>query len=302
MKKIGIITFIVALLFISCETKAASSEEASMKSQVLNLSYPCYYYTDIRGMGVDIQPEYDSKGYVLARQDSPIEKNCNVYLPPAYDSEKEYKLIFILHGVGGDENNDWLSGRPSPVEIMDNLISSGEIEPCIAVFPNGRSADNFQDRSFENQAGFYFFANELINDLIPFIEEQYSVSKNRDDRALCGLSMGGMQTINVGLCQSLKEFAWYGAFSAAPTSYSSDQIAAYLEQQNQAEVYPVKYFYNLCGLSDDIARDSHERAVMDLADKTIYLNQENFVYETMAGSHDYPVWHTGLENFLRICF
>jgi len=253
-------------------------------------------------MGTDIQAEYESKGYVLEAQENPIQKKCNVYLPPGYDETRDYDVIFILHGIGGNENNDWLSGRPSPVDIMDSLILSGEIRPCIAVFPNGRSSSSFMDTSFGNQAGFYFFANELTKDLLPYIQTNYSIRSDREGHALCGLSMGGMQTINVGLSQSLKDFAWFGAFSAAPTSYPSSTVAEYIDRQNLDASYPVSYFYNLCGTSDDIARSSHEQAIEDITDKTEYLHEGNFLYETMPGGHDYNVWHTGLENFLKICF
>ena len=270
--------------------------------EVVKRSYLCYYYTDSTDSGVDIQARYEETGYVLERRDEPITKNCNVYLPYNYSANKKYPVIYILHGLTDNEDT-WLSrGSPSTAVLLDNLIESGTIEPCIAVFPNGSSSSSYLDRSWGNQAGYYFFANELINDLIPFIESEYSVKTDRNSRAICGFSMGGMQTINVGLCQSLKHIAWFGAFAAAPTSYSSDRIAEYLRQENEESSYPINFFYNICGISDTTARASHEAAIQDLTEKSEYLSDDNFAYHNVAGGHDYTVSSIGLYNLLRICF
>jgi enterochelin esterase-like enzyme len=270
--------------------------------QVVQRSYPCYYYTDLTDSGVDIQAGYEDRGYVLERREEAITKKCNVYLPYNYSENKKYPVIYILHGLTDNEDT-WLSrGNPSPAVLLDNLIASGTIEPCIAVFPNGNSSSSYLDRSWGNQAGYYFFANELVNDLIPFIESEYSVKTDRDSRALCGFSMGGMQTINVGLCQSLEQIAWFGAFAAAPTSYRSDQVAEYLRHENEESSYPINYFYNICGASDGTARASHEAAIQGLTEKSEYLSDDNFVYQNVPGGHDYSVSSIGLYNLLRICF
>ncbi len=270
--------------------------------EMVKRSYPCYYYTDLTDSGVDIQARYEDRGYVLERREEAITKTCNVYLPYNYNNNTEYPVIYVLHGLTDNEDT-WLSrGNPHPAVLLDNLIASATIVPCIAVFPNGNSSSKFLDRSFGNQAGYYFFGNELINDLIPFIESEYSVKAARDSRAICGFSMGGMQTINVGLCQSLEHIAWFGAFAAAPTSYNPDQITEYLRLQNEESSYPVNYFYNICGASDGTARSSHEAALQGLAEKSEYLSDENFVYQLVPGSHDYTVSSIGLYNLLRISF
>ena len=302
---------ISAVHICSCLSNAVELEDSipqqykqyiTSSGQVLKRSYPCYYYTDLTDSGVDIQARYEDIGYVLERRDAAITKYCNVYLPFNYSENKKYPVIYILHGLTDNEDT-WLSrGNPSPAVLLDNLIASGTIEPCIAVFPNGSSSSSYLDRSWGNQAGYYFFGNELLNDLIPFIESEYSVKTDRISRALCGFSMGGMQTINVGLCQSLKQIAWFGAFAAAPTSYRSDQIAEYLRQENEEPSYPVNFFYNICGASDTTARASHEAAIQGLTEKSEYLSDENFAYHNVPGGHDYTVSSIGLYNLLRICF
>jgi enterochelin esterase-like enzyme len=312
MKNLRFLLFAIAAAhFFSCLSNAVElavsipqqyRQSIDSSGQVVKRSYSCYYYTDLTNSGVEIQARFEDTGYVLERRDEAITKECNVYLPYGYSVNKKYPVIYILHGLTDNEDT-WLSrGNPSPAVLLDNLIASGTIEPCIAVFPNGNSCSSYLDRSWGNQAGYYFFANELQNDIIPFIESEYSVKTDRDSRAICGFSMGGMQTINVGLCQSLEQIAWFGAFAAAPTSYSPDKIAEYLRRQNQESSYPVNFFYNICGASDGTAGASHEAAIQGLTEKSEYLSDENFVYHNASGGHDYTVSSIGLYNLLRICF
>lgn len=263
---------------------------------MVEVTYPNYYYTDLTA-----GQSGDPSRFVLERRAQPIMKPANVYLPYQYSESVEYPVIYVLHGIT-DNQDTWLErGSPHPAVLFDNLIAAGEIRPIIAVFPNGNSSVSYLDRDFGNQAGYYFFANELVNDLIPFIESKYSVAKDRSCRAVSGFSMGGMQTINAGLCQSLEHFGWFGALSAAPTSYSSTRVAEYVAREDPA-AYPIHFFYNTVGASDGTARASHEAAVLDLTSKSPHFTAENFAYHTVPGDHNYPVASIGLYNFLRISF
>ena len=137
--------------------------------------------------------------------------------------------------VGGTEREWGLHKEESIVKkIMDNLSRYGDIDPFIVVTPNGKA------KALSNTEGndqFYRFGYELRNDLIPYIESHYStyadydengydMTASRTHRAMAGLSMGGMQTINIGMCECLDLFSWFGAFSAAPTSYNSAKVAS----------------------------------------------------------------------------
>jgi enterochelin esterase-like enzyme len=243
----------------------------------------------------------DPSRFVLQRRSQAIMKPANVYVPYNYSAANTYPVIFVLHGITDNENT-WIErGSPTPAVLLDNLIALGDIRPVIAVFPNGNSSATYTNRDFSNQAGYYFFANELVNDLIPFIEAQYSVAKHRDCRALTGFSMGGMQTINAGLCQSLEHIAWFGALAAAPSTYSSTQIAQYVEPENPT-TNPIRYFYNVVGMSDSTAGSSHAAAVQDLTSRSQYFTNQNFVFHRIAGGHDYVMASVGLYNLLRISF
>jgi len=140
-----------------------------------------------------------------------------VYTPPSYSRSRKLPVLYLLHGIGGDEK-EWLNGG-KPQVILDNLYADGKIEPMIVVMPNGRAMKD--DRVGDNMMApdrveaFATFEKDLLNDLIPFIEKRYPVIKDRDHRSIAGLSMGGGQSLNFGLGNPYR-FAWVGGFSSAP--------------------------------------------------------------------------------------
>lgn len=238
-----------------------------------------------------------------------IEKEANVYLPAGYDESKQYNVLYLMHGIGGDENEWGMTGSTSKVKvIMDNLAYYGDIEGFIVVTPNGRSAANHAfDSDYQS---FYCFGQELRNDLIPYIESHYStyaeyneegydLTATRDHRAMAGLSMGGMQTINIGIGECVDLFSYFGAFSAAPTSNPAAKTAELLKDNT----YPIRYFYNLCGLQDNIAYASSSAAAKNLpAVCDQFVEGENFMWQEQAGDHDFNIWYVGFYNFAQLAF
>ena len=146
-------------------------------------------------------------------------RKARVYLPAGYSPERKFPVLYLLHGVAGDET-EWLRAA-SPNRILDNLIADGKAVPMIVVLPNGRARadDRATDNPFtpENTAAFAAFERDLLEYLIPAIQAKYSTFTDREHRALAGLSMGGGQTLNFGLAH-LDLFAWLGAFSSAPNT------------------------------------------------------------------------------------
>lgn len=124
-----------------------------------------------------------------------------VYTPPGYSKRKKYPVLYLLHGIGGDEK-EWLRGA-NPQVILDNLYAEGKLEPMIVIMPNGRAMKD--DRAIGNVfapdkvEAFATFEKDLLNDLIPFVEKKYPVLTDREHRAIAGLSMGGGQSLNFGL-------------------------------------------------------------------------------------------------------
>lgn len=241
-----------------------------------------------------------------------VTKSAYVYLPPNYDESKQYNMLYLMHGIGGNEKEWGMTGSLSTVKkVMDNLIANGDIEPFIVVTPNGRSSADFANTNADYNS-FYVFGKELRNDLIPYIDANYAtyaeysadgydLTVARDHRAMAGLSMGGMQTINIGVGECLDIMSWFGAFSAAPTSNSAattaEKLAAYPQE------YGIHYFYNICGTGDDIAYASARKAVNGLTDKTDRLTDgENFMWQEVKGVHDFQVWYLGFYNFAQLVF
>ena len=221
------------------------------------------------------------------------EKTAYVYLPRDYDPQSTYDLLILCHGIGGNEAEWGLTGKDSRVKrIMDNLIDSGEIRPFIVVTPNGRAGKT------NDHSSFYSFDRELREDLLPALAEAYAVDVGDRNRcAMAGLSMGGMQTINLGIGRCLDLFSAFGAFSACPTTNGAGITAAVL---NARKDLPVRVFYNICGTEDGVALASATASFQGLQDMTDQLNDRNFFVQLVPGGHDFTVWYLGFYNFARL--
>src|SRR5450631_3797758 len=172
-----------------------------------------------------------------------------LYTPPGYNRKKKYPVLYLLHGIGGDEK-EWLNGG-TPQNILDNLYAEGKIEPMIVVMPNGRAMKD--DRAVGNifdSAKVQAFANfekDLLNDLIPFIQKHYQVYTDQKHRAIAGLSMGGGQSLNFGL-GNLDIFAWIGGFSSAPNTKSPEELVP----DPEAAKRKLKLLWISCGDNDGL--------------------------------------------------
>ena len=216
-----------------------------------------------------------------------------IYTPPSYSGRIKYPVLYLLHGIGGDEK-EWLNGG-QPQVILDNLYADGKIEPMIVVMPNGRAMKD--DRVGENMMApdkvqaFATFERDLLNDLIPFIEKKYPAIKDREHRAIAGLSMGGGQALNFGL-GNLDSFAWVGGFSSAPNTKPPEQLVPDPEKAKQA----LKVLWISCGDNDGLiafSRRTHEY---------LSANDVPHIYYIEPGVHDFKVWKNGLYMFSQLLF
>jgi len=216
-----------------------------------------------------------------------------IYTPPGYSKKKKYPVLYLLHGIGGDEK-EWLNGG-KPQVILDNLYADGKIEPMIVVLPNGRAMKD--DRATGNimapdkVAAFATFEKDLLNDLIPFIEKNYPVLTDREHRAIAGLSMGGGQSLNFGL-GNLDRFAWIGGFSSAPNTKTPQELVPDVNAAKEK----IKLLWMSCGASDGLI--SFSKRLHD------YLNKNNVphIYFIEPGVHDFKVWKNGLFMFSQLIF
>jgi enterochelin esterase-like enzyme len=216
-----------------------------------------------------------------------------VYTPPDFSKKKKYPVLYLLHGIGGDEK-EWLNGG-KPQVILDNLYADGKIEPMIVVMPNGRAMK--YDSAGGNMmapdkvAAFATFEQDLLNDLIPFVEKKYPVLNDRDHRAIAGLSMGGGQSLNFGL-GNLDKFAWIGGFSSAPNTKTPEVLVPDPDAAKQK----IKLLYMSCGASDGLITFSKR-----LHDYLVKNNVPH-IYFIEPGVHDFKVWKNGLYMFSQLIF
>lgn len=216
-----------------------------------------------------------------------------VYIPPGFSNNEKYPVLYLLHGIGGDEK-EWLKGA-QPQVIMDNLYADQKASPMIIVMPNGRAMKD--DRAVGNVmaqdkvAAFAAFEQDLLQDLIPYIENTYPVLKDRENRAIAGLSMGGGQALNFGL-GNLDKFAWVGGFSSAPNTKAPEELVP--DTKKAAEM--LKLLWISCGDQDGLLRFS-ERTHEYLA-----AHEIPHVYYLESGVHDFKVWKNGLYMFSGLLF
>ncbi len=221
-----------------------------------------------------------------------IKRKASVYTPPGYSKDKKYPVFYLLHGIGGDEN-EWPRGGV-PNVILDNLYADKKLEPMIVVMPNGRASKTLTARSpFGQQSpAFAAFEKDLLKDLIPFVEKTYPVKADRESRALAGLSMGGGQSLNFGL-GNLDTFAWVGGFSSAPnTTRPADLIKDHLDAAKK-----LKLLYVACGDKDGLFRISENVHKM--------LDEKKVPHEYRVipgGGHDFKVWKSDLYHFAQLLF
>lgn len=220
-----------------------------------------------------------------------VERKANIILPPNYDENTTYPVVYLLHGIGGDET-EWFQSKP--IEILGNLMNDGEAVPFIAVVPNVRAREKDHDISDmytqSNFDAFNNFINDLENDLMPYIAENYNVYNDREHNAICGLSMGGMESLNIGF-RLLDKFAYIGAFSPAPTLDTS-----ILKVDDEANT--PNFVMIVTGDADDTVGDNPYDYHKVLEANGV----EHLFYLVPGGHHDFVVWDEGLYTFAKNIF
>lgn len=247
--------------------------------------------------GFDVRKELVSYGKVDSityfSKTVGVDRKALIYTPPGYSGAKKYPVLYLLHGIGGDEK-EWFS-QGAPNIILDNLYAAGKLEDMIVVLPNGRAMQD--DRATGNimaadkVEAFATFEKDLLNDLIPFVEEHYPVEKDAEHRAIFGLSMGGGQALNFGL-GNLDHFAWVGGFSSAPNTRTPEQL---LPRPQEAK-HKLKLLWISCGDQDRLIDNStrtHD-----------YLREHDVphVFYVEPGGHDFNVWKNDLYMVSQLLF
>ena len=290
MKKV----YFAALLSITMMTANAQEPNIPMfgNQQKIDVKYDEYKAAP---QGFDQEREGIAKGTVqlIEYQSASVgTRKANVYLPPKYDAKKKYSVLYLLHGIGGDEN-EWYKDGGVPNIIMDNLYADGKVADMIVVMPNGRAQkDDSRRGGFGSFAAFGEFDKDLIGSLIPYIEKNYSVYTDKDHRAIAGLSMGGGQSLNFGLGH-MDVFAYVGGFSSAPNTMRAAQLIPDVEKVKKEN----KLLWMVCGGADGLINNSAQlKAFCD----------ENGIPCTFINypdqGHNFVVWKYGLYSFAQLIF
>jgi enterochelin esterase-like enzyme len=228
--------------------------------------------------------EYDSKTVGTTRK-------MNVYTPPGYSNDRKYPVLYLLHGIGGDET-EW-QRFAAPDRLFDNLIEDGKAVPMIVVMPNGRAQKNDRPgaNAFESVPAFAAFERDLLDDVIPAIESRFSVQADREHRALAGLSMGGGQSLNFGLAH-LDTFAWIGGFSSAPNTKAPEELISDVGKTREQ----LKLLWLSCGNKDGLIRISQR------TQRYLRENDIPHIWNVDGHGHDATHWRNNLYHFAQLLF
>jgi enterochelin esterase family protein len=227
-----------------------------------------------------------------------------VYTPPTYDSSRApFPVLYLYHGAF-DTRYSWVTEGRLP-QILDNLLAQGKTVPMVVVVPDAHAlpveATQMTSPDFwANLSGFWErnqtkADEELFHDIIPFIQTHYNISNAPRERAIAGLSMGGLQAMASGIGH-LGYFSWIGAFSPVPSSVLGDKF-------NNALKEPIKINENL-HLFEIVTGDNDSMtgpATKQLESQLRALNIQH-VYTVMPGTHSMFVWRPALAKFLQEIF
>ncbi len=221
-------------------------------------------------------------------------RRVHVYAPPGYQQEtsKRYPVLYLLHGSGDNDSHWTLLGRANV--IADNLLADGRSVPMLIVMPDGHVADRSREREEGSRnRGRGLFEKDLLGSVLPLVEANYRVLADAQHRGIVGLSMGGGQSISVGLGH-LDQFAWVGAFSAAVSS--NDPALAALRSDPVAANQKLKLLWIAIGKDDFLLSRNRDfvKALDEL--KIRHTSQET------AGTHAWGVWRGYLAEFLPLLF
>lgn len=233
---------------------------------------------DIPHGKVDLSVSYPTTDYGMQK--------VTVYTPPGYSAAQKYPVLYLHHGIGGNEVA-WVgqnSNEGNADNVMDHLYSKNLAKPMIVVMPDGNTRGA--------QDGFAAHGDVLLEDLIPWVEKTYSALTDPDSRAIAGLSMGGGQTFNFGFPNTDK-FHYIGPFSAAPNTRPPAQNITDVMAVKQN----VKVIFISCGSTDGLIGNSEN--YHEFLDE----NDVPHIWQIEPGEgHTKTVWNRSLYNFAQRIF
>jgi enterochelin esterase-like enzyme len=227
------------------------------------------------------------------------DRDYYVYTPPGYEArgKQTYPVLYLLHGFSDDASAWTAVGRANV--ILDNLIAQGKAKPMIVVMPLGYGAPEvllpnsgvWRERAI-TERNFDKFREALLTEVIPRVEAEYPLIKDRDSRAIAGLSMGGSESLLTGL-NTLDKFGWIGAFSFGGIAEEFDKEFPGLDSKATEQLH---LLWIACG-TDDRLIEMNRKLRAWLASKNI----KHVDIET-PGAHTWMVWRRNLTEFSSLLF
>ena len=232
-----------------------------------------------------------------------LTRGANVLLPADYSEDKQYAVLYFLHGIFGDENSLIGDNNNKIKELVANLAAQGRTKDMIVVFPNMYAkTDPNQQPGFSAEAVLPYdnFINDLVNDLIPVIEGKYSVLTDRENRAILGFSMGGRETLFIGLSRP-DLFGYIGAIAPAPGLVpGKDHFMEHVGQMQEVDmtfkegdILP-ELLMVCCGTRDGVVGKFPESYHNIFTTNGV----EHLWYEVPGADHDNNAIKSGIYNFL----
>jgi len=228
------------------------------------------------------------------------DRDYYVYMPPGYgqNARQQYPVLYLFHGFSDDASGWTAVGRANV--ILDNLIAQGKAKPMIIVMTLGYGAPEILSRAPGQSLGnaelrdknYNRFRDALFTEVMPAVEKNYRTQRDRNSRAIAGLSMGGAESLYVGL-NALDKFAWIGSFSAGGSA--SDNEATYLKLDSKANK-EIRLLWIACGTEDRLIEPNRKFREW-LTSKGV----EHVDIET-PGMHTWMVWRRNLTAFAPLLF
>lgn len=233
------------------------------------------------------------------------DRNVIIILPPGYTEEKKYPVLYLFHGGMGDEN-DWVGGNA--LQMIGNMIASGEAKEMILVLPNCRcreddSVPTGNGLAADHVQSFDRFRDDLRDNLMPYMEENYSIATGRENTAVAGLSMGGRVSLNVGI-SLVDKVGYTGAFSPAYGifPYTNNGLTEEGLYTEDTFTLPDEYKNNTFILINTGNQDNMVSGEPERYHNALEKNGVPHTFYTRDGGHDWQVWRNGFYNFARYIF
>jgi enterochelin esterase-like enzyme len=225
------------------------------------------------------------------------DRDYYVYTPPGYDphSATKYPVLYLLHGFG-QVTRSWLDTGFAN-RILDHLINDGKAKPMIVVMPDAYGGDEILAKGAYwtdsiRTHNFDMFAKSLFDEVVPQVEANYNIESDRNSRAIAGLSMGGAESLLVGL-NNLDKFAWIGSFSSGGVRDNFDQEFPGLKTQANRDLH---LLWIACGTDDGLLGINRE------IDKWMSAKGITHSEVETPGNHTWMVWRRNLTSFVPLLF